>query len=50
MAFILRGNEFDTSSSGFKPGTSPEDLTEMGYFKTLLPDHTVDVFTTEHNK
>jgi hypothetical protein len=27
-----------------------QDLTEVDYFKTMLPDHIVDVLTTETNR
>jgi hypothetical protein len=47
--FIPAVQEFDVSSSGVKPGIFTEDSTEASYFKTMLPEHILDVLTAEAN-
>jgi hypothetical protein len=47
MIFIRPVHKFDDSSSGVTAGIFTEDLTEVDYFKTILPDRIVNFFTTE---
>jgi hypothetical protein len=48
--FILRVHEFDTSNSNVKRGIFTEDSIEVDCFKTMLPDHIVDVVTRGTNR
>lgn len=50
MNLIPAVHDFNASSSCVKPSIFSEDVTEMDCFKAMLPDHIVDVFTTETNR
>jgi hypothetical protein len=49
MTFSLTVHESDGFSSGVKLSTFTEDSAEGDYFKTMLPDIIMDVFTTQTN-
>jgi hypothetical protein len=48
--FIQKFHDFGASGPGVKPDIFSEDLTEVDYFKTMLPCHIVDILTIDTSR